>query len=407
LAPSTGSLRDPFPHLQRCVYLDTAAAGLTWQGHGAAVARFYDEVKSRGYDARPEWQAMTRRVRERLAAWMGVASADLTFVSNTTEALNHVALGLRLSPGDRIVLADDEFPSVLRPWAHAAEAGAEIVHVPVTHQATRGAALLAAIDDRTRVLAVSHTHSSTGTTLALPPLVAACRAHDALLVVDGIQALGAVPVDLAGVDVYAASFFKWMLSGFGIGVLVTSPRARARLRPAREQRLQQPQHLAAAAAGRDHGLDAIAVEHRADRVAVARQHACQHRDEAREHLVLAGLARAEVHRRAEVEQEPADHLAILVVVAHVQRLQPRGHVPVDAAHVVVRLVLAHVGEVESRAAEQRAIAAVQQPVEAPQHRPLETAQQPLRGLRRGGHGCPAAWRAARAGPAGARSVARA
>lgn len=232
MAPSTGSLRDPFPHLQRCVYLDTAAAGLTWQGHGAAVARFYDEVKSRGYDARPEWQAMTRRVRERLAAWMGVASADLTFVSNTTEALNHVALGLRLSPGDRIVLADDEFPSVLRPWAHAAEAGAEIVHVPVTHQATRGAALLAAIDDRTRVLAVSHTHSSTGTTLALPPLVAACRAHDALLVVDGIQALGAVPVDLAGVDVYAASFFKWMLSGFGIGVLVTSPRARARLRPA-------------------------------------------------------------------------------------------------------------------------------------------------------------------------------
>ena len=45
--------------------LDTAAAGLTWTGHGAAVARFFDEVKSRGIDARPEWLAMTQRVRGR------------------------------------------------------------------------------------------------------------------------------------------------------------------------------------------------------------------------------------------------------------------------------------------------------------------------------------------------------
>lgn len=231
LAPSTGSLRDPFPHLRQCVYLDTAAVGLTWQGHGAAVARFYDEVKSRGHDARPEWLAMTRRVRERLAAWLGVTPADVTFVSNTTEALNHVAIGLRLSAGDRVVLAADEFPSVVRPWAHAQEAGAQIAHVPVADEAARSSALRDALDDRTRVLAVSHTHSGTGTTLALAPLAAACRANDALLVVDGIQALGAVPVDLAGVDVYAAAFFKWMLSGFGIGVLVTSARGRARMRP--------------------------------------------------------------------------------------------------------------------------------------------------------------------------------
>jgi selenocysteine lyase/cysteine desulfurase len=47
-----------------------------------------------------------------------------------------------------------------------------------------------------------------------------------------VQALGAVPTRLTGVDIYAASFFKWMLSGFGVGVLVTSARARAAMRPA-------------------------------------------------------------------------------------------------------------------------------------------------------------------------------
>ena len=59
----TQRLRAPFPYLRERIYLDTAAAGLTWQGHGSAVARFYDEVKSRGMDARPEWQATTQRVR--------------------------------------------------------------------------------------------------------------------------------------------------------------------------------------------------------------------------------------------------------------------------------------------------------------------------------------------------------
>ena len=48
------AMRDAFPYLRERVYLDTAAAGLCWRGHGDAVARFYDQVKSRGYDARPD-----------------------------------------------------------------------------------------------------------------------------------------------------------------------------------------------------------------------------------------------------------------------------------------------------------------------------------------------------------------
>lgn len=231
-SPDLSALRSAFPHLQSRVYLDTAAAGLTWQGHGAAVARFYDEVKSRGYDARPEWHAMTERVRGRLAEWLGVTAADVTFVSNSTEGLNLAALSLQFRPGDRIVLAADEFPSVARVWEAAARAGAEVVRVPITSEATRETTLLAALDARTRVLAVSQTHSGTGTTVDLDRMAAACHRQGALLMVDGMQAMGAVPTRLARVDVYASSFFKWMLSGFGVGVLVTSARARASMQPA-------------------------------------------------------------------------------------------------------------------------------------------------------------------------------
>lgn len=232
LATDLRALRDPFPHLLERVYLDTAAAGLCWRGHGDAVARFYDEVKSRGYDARPEWQALTQRVRSRLASFLSVAPSDVTFVSNTTEGLNLAAQSLRWQTGDRIVMAADEFPSVARVWQSARRAGAEVIEVQIPREGDRSAALLDALDSRARVLVVSQTHSSTGTTLDLAQLTRRCREHGTLLMVDGIQALGAVPVDVSAVDIYAASFFKWMLSGFGVGVLITSARARAAMEPA-------------------------------------------------------------------------------------------------------------------------------------------------------------------------------
>jgi cysteine desulfurase / selenocysteine lyase len=224
--------REPFPYLRERIYLDTAAAGLTWRGHGAAVARFYDDVKSRGYDARPEWQAATQKVRSRLAGLLGVASADVTFVSNTTEGLNLAAQSLRFAAGDRIVLAADEFPSVARIWEAARRAGAEVVPVPIASEPPREDTLLSALDRRTRLLVVSHTHSGTGTTVDLDRIGKHCRERGVLLMVDGIQALGTIPVELSSVDIYAASFFKWMLSGFGIGVLVTSARARSAMEPA-------------------------------------------------------------------------------------------------------------------------------------------------------------------------------
>jgi cysteine desulfurase/selenocysteine lyase len=226
------ALRKPFPHLRERVYLDTAAAGLTWQGHGAAVARFYDDIKSRGYDARPEWQAMTEKVRGRVASLLGVTPADVTFVSNTTEGLNLAALSVHVGAGDTIVLAADEFPSVSRIWDAACRAGAQVVRIPIASEEARERALLCALDARTRLLVVSHTHSSTGTTVDLDRMGEQCRRRGVLLMVDGVQALGAVATNLSQVDIYAASFFKWMLSGFGVGVLVTSARARATMKPA-------------------------------------------------------------------------------------------------------------------------------------------------------------------------------
>jgi selenocysteine lyase/cysteine desulfurase len=62
-------------------------------------------------------------------------------------------------------------------------------------------------------------------------LSAACRSAGALLLVDGVQAVGATPVDASVADFYCASVFKWLLSGFGLGIVVVRERGRDQLEP--------------------------------------------------------------------------------------------------------------------------------------------------------------------------------
>jgi selenocysteine lyase/cysteine desulfurase len=114
----------------------------------------------------------------------------------------------------------------------AEAAGASLQKVTVAAEAEREDRLLAALKPSTRLVAVSHVHWTTGTRLDLQRLGSACRERGALLLVDGIQALGAVPVDLADVDIYCSAVFKYLLSGFGLAICALSERARGLMRPA-------------------------------------------------------------------------------------------------------------------------------------------------------------------------------
>ncbi len=97
-----------------------------------------------------------------------------------------------------------------------------------------------------------------------------------------------------------------------------------------------------------------------------------------EQLALAYPRRAEIDRRAQVEQEPGGDLPVLVVLPHVGDRQAGGDVPVDVADIVVNLVFAQVGEVQPEPAEERPVVALQQPVETAEDRPLEPREDLLR-----------------------------
>jgi cysteine desulfurase / selenocysteine lyase len=224
-------IRESFPYLEECVYLNTASVGLSWRGAGDAAAEFYQST-SRGTASRNTWLEKAEATRRDLGDIIHVPANSIEFLGSTTEALNIIALSMKLGPGDQIVLAADEFPSVVHAWTSRLKDRIEVVRVPIEREEDRTRALCAAITDRTRAIAVSHVHWRTGTRVDLELLKQACRSHDCRLIVDGVQAVGAVPVDSNGVDAYCASVFKWLLSGFGLGFVALSPRFAAELNPA-------------------------------------------------------------------------------------------------------------------------------------------------------------------------------
>jgi kynureninase len=105
---------------------------------------------------------------------------------------------------------------------------------PRQGRAIAEADIVAAIDERTAVVAISHVFFRTSQVLDLAPIAARARQAGALTLIDAYQSVGAVPVDVQALDLdlLTGGSVKWLCGGPGAGYLYASPRARATLAPA-------------------------------------------------------------------------------------------------------------------------------------------------------------------------------
>lgn len=230
------SFRAAMPVTSDWAYLNHAAIGPMPRPAVEAVAGLARTVSETGDRLWGERNDRCEGVRGAVARLLGARSAhEVAFVGNTSEGLSAVAWGLGWRPGDNVVGPEPEFPSDVYPWMSLSELGVEYRRVPERDGRVDPADLVAAIDSRTRVVAVSWVQYATGHRLPLAPVREACDASGALLVVDAIQGVGALELDVeaAGVDVCALASHKWLLGPEGVGVLYVSDRVIDRLRSTR------------------------------------------------------------------------------------------------------------------------------------------------------------------------------
>ena len=228
------SLRALFPLTQQTVYLNHAAISPPPVPTLRAVEAQMRDVAENGSRNYQKWVAVKENARRLAASLIGARPEQLAFMRNTSDALSTVANGLRWRAGDNIVTFRREFPSNVYPWLRLREAsGVELRFCEERDGRVDLAQLIDLIDERTRLVAISHVQYASGFRADLERLGRAARARDALLVVDVIQSMGVVPLDVEAelVDVAAGACHKWLLTPEGVGLLYLSDRARERIEP--------------------------------------------------------------------------------------------------------------------------------------------------------------------------------
>jgi len=231
------AIREDFPILERefdgtpLVYLDNAATTQTPQRVIDAISGYYETYNAnvhRGlHHLSQEASVAYEEAHDRMAEFIGASGGreELVFTGNTTESENLVAYawGLNeLGPGDEVVLTEMEHHASLVTWQQIAKrTGATVRYIRVDedgHLDMDHATELIGPD--TAMVSVVHVSNTLGTINPVAELADLAHAEDALIFVDGAQAVPNRPVDVEAIDAdfYAFSGHK-MAGPTGIGCL--------------------------------------------------------------------------------------------------------------------------------------------------------------------------------------------
>lgn len=225
------ALRDEFPTVGGAVNFDHASVGPISRRAANAMRHATEVYCTEGFQN--SWLDDIEAVRSSVAQLVGSSVGNIAFTQNTTTGLSIAANGIDWRPGDNVVLPEHEFPSNYYPWVNLGPRGVELrtVSAPMGHSTIDD--LAAAIDARTRVVALSAVQFSNGYRYDLDAVGQLCRERGVLFVVDGTQAVGALVIDVerSAIDLLAVSAHKWMLAPAGIGFVHVSDRGLDRIRP--------------------------------------------------------------------------------------------------------------------------------------------------------------------------------
>ena len=209
---SSENLDHEFPVRRNLVYLNHAAVAPMPRRVADAMTAHLANMRDRGAADWRRWFGDIEKAREKAARFIGATAAEIAFLPNTSWALNYVALAYPWESGDNVVTSDLEFPSNAYPWHALGPRGVECRIAENRGGRVGLPEVTARVDAKTRVIAVSWVAFHNGWVFPLEELGAFCRERGILLVVDGIQGLGLLPIDVrrAGVHVLAADSHKWL-----------------------------------------------------------------------------------------------------------------------------------------------------------------------------------------------------
>ena len=200
-----------------CAYMGPLPSSVQQAGERAAGR------KSRPWEISPEdFFEDSEKARALFASLVGGDADGVAIIPSVSYGMAVATENVTVDSGDNIIVLEEQFPSNIYPWRELARReGASLVTVPRPTGHDWTGAILERLNEATAVVAVPNCHWTDGSLVDLVRVGEAARAVGAALVVDGIQSLGAHPLDVATVkpDFLVASSYKWLLGPYGLGFM--------------------------------------------------------------------------------------------------------------------------------------------------------------------------------------------
>jgi kynureninase len=219
--------RAEFPIFRRSIYLNSCSLGALSTRSRARVNEYLDLWDARGASAWYDvWWSALADLRARYARLIGAPAGSIALHPNISTGLTAVAESLDYRRRPKVVVSSLDFPTVAYQWLVRSADGVEVVVVESPDGITVPVDLIAAaVDDRTALVATSHVFFASGAIQDVRGLADAVHRRGALLLVDGYQAAGQLPVDAQALDVdfYCSGGLKWLLGGTGVAFMYARP----------------------------------------------------------------------------------------------------------------------------------------------------------------------------------------
>ena len=224
--------RSEFPVTETYIYMNHAGVAPLSRRVQDAMTRFIEDATFHGAVHTDDWTETAEACRFAAAQLINANATEIAFMKNTTQGILIAANGIDWQAGDNVVTTAVEFPANIYPWWSLKERyGVDTRMVPERDGRICPEDIASAIDERTRVLTISHVEFASGFRNDLAALGKLCRERDIWFVVDAIQGLGAVEVDVKSwnVDILAADGHKWLLAPEGAAIFYCADEKREQL----------------------------------------------------------------------------------------------------------------------------------------------------------------------------------